>query len=87
MEKHQIQDLLYPNKRIEALGQKQGFPVLQLAEPLRKQAEKTGICLHGFENAEVCGGHWNVQGNRIAGELMASQVCQQLMGQTPKFQK
>ncbi|HEY9865490.1 MAG TPA: SGNH/GDSL hydrolase family protein [Candidatus Obscuribacterales bacterium] len=87
MEKHQIQDLLYPNKRIEALGKKQGFPVLQLAEPLRKEAEKTGICLHGFENAEVCGGHWNVEGNRTAGELMASQVCQQLMGQTPKFPK
>lgn len=87
MGKHQIQDLLYPNKRIEALGKNQGFPVLQLAEPLRKEAEKTGICLHGFENAEVCGGHWNVDGNRIAGELMASQVCQQLMSQMPKSPK
>lgn len=87
MQKHQIQDLFYPNKRIEALGKQKGFPVLQLAEPLRKEAERTGICLHGFENAEVCGGHWNVQGNRIAGELMASQVCQQLMDKTPKPQQ
>jgi len=87
MQKHQIQDLFYPNKRIEALGKREEFPVLQLAKPLQKEAERTGICLHGFENAEVCGGHWNVQGNRIAGELMASQVCQQLMGQTQKPQQ
>ena len=86
MEKHQIKDLFYPNKRIEALGKQKGFPVLQLAKPLRKEAERAGICLHGFKNAEVCGGHWNVEGNRVAGELMASQVCQQLMSQTKKTQ-
>jgi hypothetical protein len=86
METNQIQDLFYPNKRIESLGKREGFPILPLAELLRKEAEKTGICLHGFENAQVCGGHWNIQGNRIAGELMASQVCQRLMNQPPDLQ-
>lgn len=87
MQTHQIQDLFYPNKRIEALGQREGFSVFQLAESLKQEAEKTGVCLHGFKNAEPCGGHWNIQGNRIAGELMASQVCQRLMLQPPNSQK
>ncbi|VXD12833.1 conserved exported hypothetical protein [Planktothrix serta PCC 8927] len=87
MQTYQIQDLFYPNKRIEALGQREGFSVFQLAESLKQEAEKTGVCLHGFKNAEPCGGHWNIQGNRIAGELMASQVCQRLMLQPPNPQK
>jgi hypothetical protein len=39
-------------------------------------AEQRGECLHGFENALPCQGHWNILGNQIAGELMAAAVCQ-----------
>lgn len=87
MQAHQIQDIFYPDQRIYDLGQREGFSVLRLAEPLQKEAEKTGVCLHGFKNAEACGGHWNREGNRLAGELIANQVCQQLMSQSPKSQK
>ncbi|MCG5058678.1 MAG: SGNH/GDSL hydrolase family protein [Limnoraphis sp. WC205] len=76
MEKHNIQDLFYPDKRIQALGEREGFTVFRLAEPLQKVAEETGECLHGFENAYPCEGHWNREGNRVAAELMADQICQ-----------
>ena len=32
-------------------------------------------CLHGFDNAKPCGGHWNVEGHRLAGELIAEAIC------------
>ncbi|MEL7034222.1 MAG: SGNH/GDSL hydrolase family protein [Cyanobacteria bacterium J06592_8] len=81
MEKYDIQDLFYPDKRIQALGEKEGFTVFRLAEPLRKAAEAKGECLHGFENALPCEGHWNREGNRVAAELMSDQICQRVTSQ------
>ena len=81
MEKYDIEDLFYPDKRIQALGEREGFTVFRLAEPLQKEAEKMGECLHGFENALPCEGHWNRQGNRVAAELMANQICRRITSQ------
>lgn len=84
MQYYNIKDLYYPDKRIQALGERENFTVFRLAEPLRTEAEKTGECVHGFENAVACGGHWNVKGNKIVGELMADQVCQRVTNQAKK---
>lgn len=73
-------DLLYANRRMTDYAQRQGIPLLDLAPPFRARAEKTGTCLHGFENAVHCGGHWNEAGNRLAGELIAERICAQLGG-------
>ena len=81
MEKYDIENLFYPDKRIQALGEREGFTVFRLAEPLQKVAEETGECLHGFENALPCEGHWNREGNRVAAELMANQICQRITSQ------
>lgn len=78
MTDYDIEDLFYPDQRIAALGERQNIPVLRLAVPLRKIAEQRRECLHGFENALPCEGHWNVQGNQVAGELMAAAICQQI---------
>lgn len=78
MERYEIQDLFYPDKRIQSLGEREGFSVFRLGEPLRKVAEETGQCLHGFENALPCGGHWNIEGNRVAGQQIAAKVCQHI---------
>ena len=75
-EKLGVDDLLHPNERIVALGARAGFPVLDLAPILRREAEGAGRCLHGFANAQACGGHWNAEGNRRAGELIADALCQ-----------
>ncbi len=68
-------DLFYPDQRIKALGDRAGFPVFNLAPAMQKYAQTTGTCLHGFENALPCGGHWNAQGHQLAGELLAPQIC------------
>ncbi len=79
MESHDIQDLFYPDKRIKAVGEREGFAVFRLAELMQKIAEETEECLHGFENALPCGGHWNRKGNQVAAELMSNQICQQII--------
>jgi hypothetical protein len=73
-----IQDLFYADLRIKALGKKEGFPVLNLAQPLQTYAEKNRTCLHGFDNTTPCGGHWNIEGHRIAGKLIAQELCENL---------
>ncbi|MGL5081509.1 MAG: SGNH/GDSL hydrolase family protein [Microcoleaceae cyanobacterium] len=81
MEEYNIENLFYPDQRIAEFGKQEGIPVFRLAEPLLEQAEKRGECLHGFENALPCEGHWNVAGNQVAGELLADQVCQKVATQ------
>lgn len=76
MDKHGIDNLFYPDERITALGKQKDFPVLNLVEPFQTYAEKHQICLHGFDNAVPCGGHWNVKGHQLAGEKIAEQLCE-----------
>jgi hypothetical protein len=76
MADNQILNLFYPDQRIATVLEREEIPVLRLAEPMVTIAEQRGECLHGFENALPCQGHWNILGNQIAGELMAAAVCQ-----------
>ena len=73
---YNLPDLFYPDRRLRELGQKEGFPVYNLAGPIWNVAKETGRCLHGFDNAIACGGHWNPEGSRLSGELVADSLCQ-----------
>lgn len=70
-----VDDLFYPDRRIQALGAMHGFEVIALGEPMQRLAEKTGAFLHGFSNTQLGFGHWNVRGHRAAAELVASGFC------------
>ncbi len=70
-------DLYYPDRRIEALAHAESIPFLMLAPPLRAWAERYGTCVHGFDNAVPCGGHWNEHGHRVAGEAIAAALCRE----------
>ncbi len=72
------QDLFYPDRRIKALGQREGFRVLNLAPHLRDYAEEQRVFLHGFGASVGRNGHWNRDGHRVAGELIAREVCAML---------
>ena len=72
-----VDGLDYPDARIAALGQRDGFPVLTLVPPLRAHAERTGEHLHGFENTTLGSGHWNARGHRVAGEVVGRFLCAQ----------
>lgn len=74
-----VPDLLYPDRRLEALAQADAIPFLMLAPPLGEWAAEHQTCIHGFENATPCGGHWNEHGHRLAGELLAAALCRDVL--------
>jgi len=87
MIKNNIQDLFYPDRRLEKLGAREGFRVLNLSEQFQGYTEKYQLCAYGFENYAPCGGHWNELGHRLASILINRNVCQKLQeSQVPKKQ-
>jgi lysophospholipase L1-like esterase len=69
-----VPDLFYPERRFKALGDREGFPVLNLAPDLQTHAEANRVFLHGFP-PDLGNGHWNQTGHRVAGQLLAPQLC------------
>ncbi|HEV2827840.1 MAG TPA: SGNH/GDSL hydrolase family protein [Pyrinomonadaceae bacterium] len=70
-----ITDLFYPDNRIKSLGSREGIPVITIAPDLQSFAQQNKVFLHGF-GADIGNGHWNVAGNRVAGESIAKKVCE-----------
>jgi hypothetical protein len=73
-------DLRYTEKRLASIAEQGGFQFLELADPFLQYAEANHVCLHGFDNAIPCGGHWNEAGHRLGGQLIARAICEQLAG-------
>ncbi|MGK7902527.1 MAG: SGNH/GDSL hydrolase family protein [Hormoscilla sp.] len=75
MEKLDVDDLFYPDRRVKALGDRENFEVMNLARDFAEYAEQNNVCLHGFDNAIPCGGHWNAEGHLLAGKMIAQKLC------------
>jgi hypothetical protein len=87
MKKNNIQDLFYPERRLEKLGAREGFRVLNLSEQFQVYTEKYQLCAYGFENYLPCGGHWNGLGHGLASIVINRNLCQKLQqSQVPKKQ-
>jgi hypothetical protein len=67
-------DLFYAERRFKSLGEREGFPVYNLAPDLQTYADRTKVFLHGF-GAQRGNGHWNEDGHRVAGELLTQKLC------------
>ncbi|MBE3602548.1 SGNH/GDSL hydrolase family protein [bacterium] len=67
-------NLFYPDDHLKALGEKDGFDVLNLPEPMQAYAQAHNVSLHGFPNTSPGVGHWNEIGHRLAGELLAQRI-------------
>jgi hypothetical protein len=81
-----VTDLWYPDLRIEALGQRDGFAVLMLSQPMAAYAQQHKTFLHGFKNTKTGEGHWNELGHRVGGELIAAKLCEMITsGQVPSI--
>jgi hypothetical protein len=76
-------DLFYPERRLDALGAREGFVVLNLAPSLQAYADQHHSFLHGFPNTQAGTGHWNELGHRLAGELIAQRLCNLLRKAAP----
>ncbi|HYH84164.1 MAG TPA: SGNH/GDSL hydrolase family protein [Pyrinomonadaceae bacterium] len=70
-----VADLFYAERRFNSLGEREGFPVLNLAPELQAYADEHKTFLHGF-GREKGNGHWNEDGHRVAGELLARKLCE-----------
>lgn len=70
-----VPDLEAPDRRIRAVGEREGFEVLTLVPILREHAERNDVQLHGFENTEMGAGHWNEAGHRVAATAMGQWLC------------
>lgn len=77
-----VSHLFYPDFRIRSLGERAGFAVLNLAPHFQTYAEEDRVFLHGFENSGLGKGHWNSEGHRLAGTLMAQKLCGDLLRKT-----
>jgi hypothetical protein len=75
-------DIFYPDLRIKALGEREGFEVLNLAPPMQAYADEHHVFLCGFKDTKLGVGHWNVEGQRLAGELIAQKICEMLSANT-----
>ncbi|MEG3858980.1 SGNH/GDSL hydrolase family protein [Microcoleus sp. herbarium12] len=85
IQEHKIQDLFYPDRRLEKLGAREGFRVLNLTEQFQGYTEKFQVCAHGFDNSVPCGGHWNELGHRLGSILIYRNLCANLQqSQVPK---
>jgi hypothetical protein len=76
-------DLLYPDRRLRALGERNGFAVLDLVPPMKAYAQANQIYFHGFANTRIGTGHWNQRGNCQAAELIAKRIVS-MMTQTQR---
>src|SRR6478672_2157086 len=66
-----VEDLYYPERRLTELGKRQEVPVLNLAPIMAKQADQRQVFFHAYRDS-LGVGHWNAEGHRVAGELIAS---------------
>ncbi|MHB8970995.1 MAG: SGNH/GDSL hydrolase family protein [Pirellulaceae bacterium] len=71
-----VTDLFYPERRLEALGARNGFSVICLAQPMGRYAQEHDVYLHGFTNTRPGTGHWNETGHRLAGEWAAARLLE-----------
>ncbi|MDQ3819704.1 MAG: SGNH/GDSL hydrolase family protein [Acidobacteriota bacterium] len=70
-----VSDLFYPNRRLQALAEREGIPFMDLAQPMQAYADQNKVILHGF-GKEIGNGHWNEAGHRLAGELISQRLCE-----------
>lgn len=68
-----VKNLFYPDYRIHELGERKRIPVLTLAPAFLKYAEEHKVTLHGLRGNHQ--GHWNQEGHRLAGEMIAQELC------------
>ena len=45
---------------------------------MQAYAEKNKIFLHGFDNTALGEGHWNLDGHKIASQIISKKVCKYL---------
>jgi hypothetical protein len=69
-----LNDLFYPDKRIEAVALENEIHSLIIAPLLADYTYKNKIFAHGSKDT-LGRAHWNEEGHRFAGHLIATEIC------------
>jgi lysophospholipase L1-like esterase len=77
-----VADLFYPDRRLLAVAERAGIPVLALARPMADEALSTRVFFHGFGDT-LGTGHWNEHGHRAAGERLAAWLQERIALEGP----
>ncbi|MBB6143081.1 hypothetical protein HNQ77_001025 [Silvibacterium bohemicum] len=72
-----VPDLYYPDHRVADFAERNHIRHLTLAPLLADYTERNHVYLHGFYNTPPNYGHWNILGNRVAGDLVADRLCRE----------
>jgi hypothetical protein len=72
-----VSDLFYAEHRMQRLCQDHHIPILLLGPPFQEYATRYQVFLHGF-GENLGSGHWNQNGHRLAGQLIAQWLCPQI---------
>jgi hypothetical protein len=76
-----VEDLFYPDRRLEDFCRRADIPVLLLAPPFQAYATTRKVYFHGFKSTlknTLGSGHWNQNSHRLAGEMLAKWLCSQI---------
>jgi lysophospholipase L1-like esterase len=68
----EVDDLDYPERRLQSFCEHYAIPLVTLVEPMRAFAQERGVFLHGFENTKLGTGHLNAAGHAKAADLLAA---------------
>ncbi len=80
MAERKITDPHAADRRIEAIGRREGFSVIRLSDTICQYANANHAFVHGFSNTRWGTGHWNELGHRLAGERIAGEIDQFVRG-------
>jgi len=70
-----INDLFYPDKRIQKFCHENGIEMIMLSPFLARIASEQKIYMHGFPNTQMGSGHWNANGHRYAAQIISDYLC------------
>ncbi len=70
-----IDDLFYPEKRLQNFSNKNSIKFISLAREMRDIAIKKNVFFHGFENTKLGTGHWNKLGHEKGSKLISEGIC------------
>ena len=75
IKKNNINDIFYPEKRLESLSIKNSIKFIQISKKMRELALKNNEYFHGFKNSKLGEGHWNIAGHDLASRLISKDIC------------
>jgi hypothetical protein len=82
LQKLDVSDFSYADKRIDEFAARNGIAVTNLAPALSAYAQNHDAYLNGFNASNLGAGHWNETGHRLAAETIAADLC--VSGKAPE---